>query len=162
MWKKVSGSPGFLLATWHFWVLIVFLKRELSVLYWVKISSLKPFCFWTQEDKTRPFITSSPTNGAESAAEGWLSKDPYDKCFGDVHFYDYVSDCWDWSTFPKARFVSEYGYQSWPSFSTVEKVSRASRDPERGLWACGTPSVVAGKTKGNLLLIWNYFVGRRW
>ncbi|XP_053779054.1 beta-mannosidase isoform X1 [Desmodus rotundus] len=74
-------------------------------------------------DKTRPFITSSPTNGAKSIAEGWLSANPYDKHFGDVHFYDYTSDCWDWNIFPKARFASEYGYQSWPSFSTLEKVS---------------------------------------
>ncbi|XP_076998786.1 beta-mannosidase [Tamandua tetradactyla] len=74
-------------------------------------------------DKTRPFVTSSPTNGAESIAEGWLAADPYDKHFGDIHFYDYVSDCWNWKVFPKARFVSEYGYQSWPSFSTLEKVS---------------------------------------
>nr|XP_019594486.1 PREDICTED: beta-mannosidase isoform X2 [Rhinolophus sinicus] len=75
------------------------------------------------EDKTRPFITSSPTNGAESIAEGWLSANPYNTKFGDIHFYDYISDCWDWNVFPKARFASEYGYQSWPSFSTLEKVS---------------------------------------
>ncbi|XP_004401913.1 PREDICTED: beta-mannosidase [Odobenus rosmarus divergens] len=75
------------------------------------------------EDKTRPFIISSPTNGAESIKEGWLSVNPYDNNFGDVHFYDYISDCWNWKVFPKARFVSEYGYQSWPSFSTLEKVS---------------------------------------
>uniref|UniRef100_A0A671DQD4 Beta-mannosidase n=1 Tax=Rhinolophus ferrumequinum TaxID=59479 RepID=A0A671DQD4_RHIFE len=75
------------------------------------------------EDKTRPFITSSPTNGAESIAEGWLSANPYNTKFGDIHFYDYISDCWDWTIFPKARFASEYGYQSWPSFSTLEKVS---------------------------------------
>uniref|UniRef100_A0A8C8X6W8 Beta-mannosidase n=1 Tax=Panthera leo TaxID=9689 RepID=A0A8C8X6W8_PANLE len=74
-------------------------------------------------DKTRPFITSSPTNGAESIEEGWLSANPYDENFGDVHFYDYSNDCWNWKIFPKARFVSEYGYQSWPSFSTLEKVS---------------------------------------
>ncbi|XP_047711537.1 beta-mannosidase isoform X5 [Prionailurus viverrinus] len=74
-------------------------------------------------DKTRPFIISSPTNGAESIEEGWLSANPYDKNFGDVHFYDYSNDCWNWKIFPKARFVSEYGYQSWPSFSTLEKVS---------------------------------------
>ncbi|XP_048189499.1 beta-mannosidase [Perognathus longimembris pacificus] len=76
-----------------------------------------------QGDKTRPFITSSPTNGAKSIAEGWLSHYPYSNYYGDVHFYDYASDCWDWKIFPKARFVSEYGYQSWPSFSTLEKVS---------------------------------------
>ncbi|XP_068954718.1 beta-mannosidase [Petaurus breviceps papuanus] len=75
------------------------------------------------EDQTRPYVTSSPTNGAESIAEGWVSRKPYDTHFGDVHFYDYESDCWNWKVFPKARFVSEYGYQSWPSFSTLEKVS---------------------------------------
>ncbi|XP_014417517.2 beta-mannosidase [Camelus ferus] len=74
-------------------------------------------------DQTRPFITSSPTNGAQSVAEGWVAKNPYDTHFGDVHFYDYTGDCWDWTIFPKARFASEYGYQSWPSFSTLEKVS---------------------------------------
>ncbi|KAI4572553.1 hypothetical protein MJG53_006053 [Ovis ammon polii x Ovis aries] len=74
-------------------------------------------------DQTRPFIVSSPTNGVKTTAEGWLSPNPYDLNYGDIHFYDYMSDCWDWRTFPKARFVSEYGYQSWPSFSTLEKVS---------------------------------------
>ncbi|XP_074084880.1 beta-mannosidase isoform X2 [Macrotis lagotis] len=77
------------------------------------------------EDQTRPYVASSPTNGAESITEGWVSKRPYDTHYGDVHFYDYVSDCWNWKIFPKARFVSEYGYQSWPSFSTLEKVSSA-------------------------------------
>ncbi|KAM4811426.1 beta-mannosidase [Urocitellus parryii] len=74
-------------------------------------------------DKSRPFVTSSPSNGAKSIAEGWVSHDPNSKNFGDVHFYDYHSDCWDWKVFPKARFVSEYGYQSWPSFSTLQTVS---------------------------------------
>uniref|UniRef100_A0A4X2K2Z2 beta-mannosidase n=1 Tax=Vombatus ursinus TaxID=29139 RepID=A0A4X2K2Z2_VOMUR len=78
-----------------------------------------------QEDQTRPYVASSPTNGAESIAEGWISRKPHDTHFGDVHFYDYGSDCWNWRVFPKARFVSEYGYQSWPSFSTLEKVSSA-------------------------------------
>lgn len=75
------------------------------------------------EDKSRPFIVSSPTNGVKTMAEGWISNDPNSNHYGDVHFYDYSSDCWDWKIFPKARFVSEYGYQSWPSFSTLEKVS---------------------------------------
>nr|XP_030127530.3 beta-mannosidase isoform X2 [Taeniopygia guttata] len=75
------------------------------------------------EDKSRPFITSSPTNGLESVKEGWLSQNPYDTHYGDTHFYDYNSDCWNWTVYPKTRFASEYGFQSWPSFSTVEKVS---------------------------------------
>ncbi|CAM5139754.1 unnamed protein product [Natator depressus] len=75
------------------------------------------------EDKSRPYITSSPTNGKESVKEGWLSQNPYDTHYGDTHFYDYLSDCWNWTVYPKTRFASEYGFQSWPSFSTLEKVS---------------------------------------
>ncbi|XP_069711079.1 beta-mannosidase [Phaenicophaeus curvirostris] len=77
------------------------------------------------EDKSRPFIASSPTNGLESVKEGWLSQNPYDTHYGDTHFYDYSSDCWNWTVYPKARFASEYGFQSWPSFSTIKKVSSA-------------------------------------
>ncbi|NXN94233.1 MANBA mannosidase, partial [Rhinopomastus cyanomelas] len=77
------------------------------------------------EDKSRPFIVSSPTNGLESVKEGWLSQNPYDTHFGDTHFYDYNDDCWNWTVYPKTRFASEYGFQSWPSFSTIEKVSSA-------------------------------------
>ncbi|NWI17169.1 MANBA mannosidase, partial [Crypturellus soui] len=75
--------------------------------------------------KSRPFIVSSPTNGLESVKEGWISQNPYDTHYGDTHFYDYHNDCWDWTHYPKTRFASEYGFQSWPSFSTLEKVSSA-------------------------------------
>ncbi|KAM9477855.1 beta-mannosidase isoform 2-T2 [Clarias gariepinus] len=76
-----------------------------------------------QEDSTRPFLVSSPTNGVESEKEGWVAQDPYDTHYGDVHFYSYNTDCWDWKTFPRTRFASEYGFQSWPSMSTISKVS---------------------------------------
>lgn len=72
---------------------------------------------------TRPFIASSPTNGKETAEENWLSKDPYDNHYGDVHYYNYMTDCWNWTSYPKPRLASEYGFQSWPSFSTIHKVS---------------------------------------
>ncbi|XP_028994914.1 beta-mannosidase isoform X2 [Betta splendens] len=77
------------------------------------------------EDPSRPFLVSSPTNGLESEREGWLAADPYDPHYGDTHFYSYVLDCWDWRTFPRTRFASEYGFQSWPSFSTLQPVSIA-------------------------------------
>ncbi|XP_037551218.1 beta-mannosidase [Nematolebias whitei] len=76
-----------------------------------------------EEDQSRPFLVSSPTNGAESEQEGWVAADPYDPHFGDVHFYSYSLDCWDWRTFPRTRFASEYGFQSWPSFSTLQPIS---------------------------------------
>ncbi|XP_072439843.1 beta-mannosidase isoform X1 [Chiloscyllium punctatum] len=76
-----------------------------------------------EEDRSRPYIASSPTNGEESIRENWVAKNPYDVHYGDVHYYNYIADCWDWTHFPKTRFASEYGFQSWPSFSTLEKVS---------------------------------------
>lgn len=81
-----------------------------------------------QEDQSRPFLVSSPTNGAESQQEGWVAADPYDPLYGDTHFYSYTLDCWDWTSFPRTRFASEYGFQSWPSFSTLQPV----RKPQSG------------------------------
>lgn len=76
-----------------------------------------------KEDGSRPFLVSSPTNGAESQQEGWVAHDPYDAHYGDTHYYSYSHDCWDWTALPRTRFASEYGFQSWPSFSTLQKVS---------------------------------------
>ncbi|XP_056327146.1 beta-mannosidase isoform X2 [Danio aesculapii] len=79
-----------------------------------------------QEDSTRPFLVSSPTNGVESEREGWVAQDPYDPHYGDTHYYNYFTDCWNWTAFPRTRFASEYGFQSWPSLSTLSKVSVSS------------------------------------
>ncbi|KAM4625009.1 beta-mannosidase [Polymixia lowei] len=76
-----------------------------------------------EEDQSRPFLVSSPTNGVDSEREGWVATNPYDNHYGDTHFYSYTLDCWDWTTFPRTRFASEYGFQSWPSFSTLLEVS---------------------------------------
>lgn len=51
-----------------------------------------------------------------------MASNPYDPLYGDTHFYSYLLDCWDWRTFPRTRFASEYGFQSWPSFSTLQPV----------------------------------------
>ena len=32
-------------------------------------------------------------------------------------------DCWNVSGYPKPRFASEYGFQSYPSFETLAEVS---------------------------------------
>ncbi|XP_039268970.2 beta-mannosidase-like [Styela clava] len=74
-------------------------------------------------DSSRPFLTSSPTNGEESKTEGWVAKNPYNVHYGDVHYYNYNDDCLDWTKYPKTRFASEYGFQSWPSIETLEPVT---------------------------------------
>lgn len=38
-----------------------------------------------------------------------------------VHYYNYVSDAWNSNIFPKARFVSEYGFQSIPSMHSLQQ-----------------------------------------
>ena len=41
-----------------------------------------------------------------------------------MHYYNYDADCEDPSTYPKARFVSEHGFQSFPSARVYAPVSR--------------------------------------
>ena len=36
-----------------------------------------------QEDTSRPFVASSPSNAIESEAEGWIAKDPGSTLYGD-------------------------------------------------------------------------------
>ena len=70
----------------------------------------------------RPMIASSPSNGNETK-ENPISENPQYEFMGDVHYYNYDDDCWDESIFPRPRFASEYGYQSFPSFLTLRDVS---------------------------------------
>uniref|UniRef100_A0A8D2B1D6 Beta-mannosidase n=1 Tax=Sciurus vulgaris TaxID=55149 RepID=A0A8D2B1D6_SCIVU len=120
IWSGNNENEEALMMNWYGIKLVdlpVYIKDYVA-LY---VSNIRAVVF--SGDKSRPFVTSSPSNGAKSVAEGWVSQNPHSRFFGDVHFYDYGSDCWNWKIFPKARFVSEYGYQSWPSFSTLETVS---------------------------------------
>ena len=79
---------------------------------------------WTGGFIQRAWVDSSPSNGL-------ISTQPYTKRWGatststsgDMHFYSYDCDCEDPSSYPPARFVSEFGFQSWPSFSSLAEVS---------------------------------------
>ncbi|GBM74431.1 Beta-mannosidase [Araneus ventricosus] len=75
------------------------------------------------EDPTRTFLPSSPSNGPETVRERWISNNPQDNLYGDVHYYNYFGNEWDPDTYPRARFVSEYGFQSLPSFESLANVS---------------------------------------
>lgn len=46
--------------------------------------------------------------------------DPQDPKFGDLHFYNYRDDCLDPAIYPPGRFVSEFGFQSYPSWAAVQ------------------------------------------
>ncbi len=79
-----------------------------------------------QEDTTRPFVGSSPSNGLESEKENWTAKHPGDNRYGDVHYYNDGGKLWDQKTYPSAKFASEYGIQSYPSLETLSQAIKES------------------------------------
>ncbi|KAI8475070.1 MAG: glycoside hydrolase superfamily, partial [Monoraphidium minutum] len=73
-----------------------------------------------------PFVDSSPSNGMVSPRLGvkrWANAQ--DPRHGDVHYYNYAADCQDWRHYPRARFVSEYGWQSYPTWPTYRAATAA-------------------------------------
>ena len=52
--------------------------------------------------------------------------DGSDPKMGDTHFYNYGSDCTDVRFYPRSKFVSEFGTQSYPSFSVLQNVTSPS------------------------------------
>ncbi|KAJ9512789.1 hypothetical protein QJQ45_029003 [Haematococcus lacustris] len=134
-------------------------------------------------DPGRPYLDTSPTNGL-------YSQDPYikrwgnvsDPRYGDVHYYNYWADCLDTGHYPTAKFVSEHGWQSAPSwhalkpytqqqdwgvttegmrFSTAVSVMVPYPDPFFGVRETGQRSP-DGETKLNAQLARNFRLPRSW
>ncbi|KAG0296205.1 hypothetical protein BGZ96_010000 [Linnemannia gamsii] len=81
-------------------------------------------------DTSRPFISTSPSAGLISEhpyTERYVLQENERGLYGDVHFYDYKHNGVHVEYYPNARFVSEYGAQSMPSFKAWKKVS-SSKD----------------------------------
>lgn len=96
-------------------------KADFIQLY---VDTIKPIVL--EMDPSRPFMTSSPTNGVQSEKEGHVAMQPASNFYGDVHFYNYIFDSWDSNVYPITRFASEYGYQAFPSINTMLKVANMS------------------------------------
>lgn len=75
-----------------------------------------------EEDTSRPFLASSPSNGIQSQQEGWVAKQPWSTLYGDIHSYNYLIPFFDPGQYRIPRMSSEYGLQSYPSFETLEPV----------------------------------------
>ncbi|KAL0023786.1 hypothetical protein WJX77_005013 [Trebouxia sp. C0004] len=101
-------------------------------------------------DPEFPFVDSSPSNGL-------ISKEPYIKrwgdasspYYGDAHFYNYDADSFDAATYPHARFVSEFGFQSLPSWTLYKNVTR----PEDWSWDCEMSQFRMRHPNGTLQLL---------
>ncbi|XP_070394202.1 beta-mannosidase-like isoform X2 [Dermacentor albipictus] len=95
-----------------------------------------------REESSRPFLSSSPSNGRAgnpaflntsipknltlSEEDIWPRGPPNSANYGDMHFYRYDNDIWDPTTYPIPRFMSEFGIQSYPSAETMRKVAPES------------------------------------
>ncbi|CAG2179179.1 unnamed protein product, partial [Oppiella nova] len=77
------------------------------------------------EDRTRPYVSSSPSNGLESIKENYTAQNPGDTRYGDIHYYNDGSRLWDWTTLPSPKFASEYGFQSYPSMDSLSEAFSA-------------------------------------
>ncbi|CAG2176241.1 unnamed protein product, partial [Oppiella nova] len=77
------------------------------------------------EDGTRPYVSSSPSNGLESIKENYTAQNPEDSRYGDIHYYSDGSRLWDWTTFWSPKFASEYGFQSYPSMDSLSEAFSA-------------------------------------
>ncbi|XP_055904783.1 beta-mannosidase [Eupeodes corollae] len=74
-------------------------------------------------DSSRPDpLISSPSNGVKGIEDRFISKNPQDPKYGDVHFYDILKDSWDPDIYPRPRFASEYGFQSLPATGAWKRV----------------------------------------
>lgn len=144
LWAGNNENEGALRGNWFgTWDNFEIYKRDYVKLYAETIKVLVE-----ELDPSRQYIASSPTNGIRTEEEGWVAEDPYSLIYGDskifLHFitkylhvshliyilvsfaahpYDYQSDNWDWRMFRRTRFASEYGYQSFPHYETLEKVA---------------------------------------
>ncbi|XP_065332193.1 beta-mannosidase-like [Cloeon dipterum] len=77
-----------------------------------------------EEDLVTPFVVSSPTNGLKTINDGYLPQESaWSGIFGDTHVYKYGynEDLMESGIYDIARFVSEYGYQSFPFLSNWRK-----------------------------------------
>jgi beta-mannosidase len=72
-------------------------------------SSLLPFT---------PRVSSTPSNGNETRERPWSGSAEI-ITRGDVHWYNLDGDCLNLSAYPRARWVTEHGWESFPSFLTL-------------------------------------------
>ena len=97
------------------------------------LSSIDQVSLFSGGGGKRPALSSSPSQGNNtrdwpipfepynSEGTGNLSG-LYDGLWkGDFHGYLYAIDCWNVSEYPRTRFSTEFGLQSWPSLETMSR-----------------------------------------
>nr|XP_037279850.1 beta-mannosidase-like [Rhipicephalus microplus] len=72
-----------------------------------------------EDDMSRPFVGSTPSNGLLSELSGGIHDNPNDVLYGDVHYFDYYSPPWSLDAVTTPRFCSSFGLVSFPSMETL-------------------------------------------
>lgn len=121
IWAGNNENEMAISGTW--WPEYLLWSKKLKEMYHrLYVETIRPIV--QTIDPTRPYVDSSPSNGLMTGNQPYsISRLPNDNKFGDVHHYDYISDSFDWTTYPSTRFASEYGFQSYPSFSALAMIS---------------------------------------
>ena len=65
-----------------------------------------------------PAVSSTPSNGNETREHPFSSSSEL-ITQGDIHYYDLDGDCFNMSRYPRPRWVTEHGWESFPSFFTM-------------------------------------------
>jgi beta-mannosidase len=82
-----------------------------------------------KEDPFRSYVHSSPSNGVIST-EPFVGEwgNPMSETMGDIHIFEYYNDCTDVKHYLTPRMATEYGWQSFPSFKSLQDVSKPEED----------------------------------
>ncbi|XP_067630235.1 beta-mannosidase isoform X2 [Eurosta solidaginis] len=81
------------------------------------------------QDSSRPTpLISSPSNAKESEKDNYISNNPGDENYGDIHFYTNFEDAWNPNTYHRPRFASEYGFQSLPKLTSWQLTKHSKDD----------------------------------
>ena len=90
-------------------------QRQYSQLYFETIHGNL-----TSVDPYRAWMSSTPSQGNETPAVPYNRGGSEVELRGDMHFYGFPDDdCWNVSAYPRARFITESGFESFPSFMTM-------------------------------------------
>lgn len=76
-------------------------------------------------DRSRSLTVSSPSNGNKDL-ELIIGGNPQDPNYGDIHVFLTEGNLWDHRAAPRARFVSEFGFQSLPAVKSCLQFKSSS------------------------------------
>jgi len=76
------------------------------------------------------YVDTSPSNGIYREDPIYAKRwgDVMDERYGDVHFYEYATNLLSSDVFPKAKFISEFGILSLPSWRVFSKYIHETDD----------------------------------